>query len=307
MVSSKSRLFNKSLVFGVFIVSPLALIGEEQCPFVVGESFSYISKSEIKKFLNEYPAEKSQFETTEKFQNRQKAHVEKYMPSTSIVATEMDKRSIKYDADNEVFYYTKWLFSNGRYGPKNDLIADTLGVEDWLDKGNLQGITQRIYDEEQITGGFRASNSMGASIDVVEKTYVNATIVGQHVVDKDTMEIKKDKWVLRYYGLGPVEFLESDVSLSEKPGPVHFLPYGAEKAEQFYNGLKTFTAFVVQPPYVLVDSYIYEATFDLPEERYIQNFAIKADILCSAIVDADNNVAQILTPIDGYLEYSYPL
>jgi hypothetical protein len=171
----------------------------------------------------------------------------------------------------------------------------------------LQGITQRIYDNGQITGSFRASNALGASIDVVEKTYVIATIVGHHVVDHDTMEIENGMWVNRYYGLGPVEFLESDVSLSDDPRPVHFLPYGAEKAEQFYNGLQTFTAFVVQPPYVLMDSNTYEATFDLPEERYIKNFVIKADILCSAIADEENNVVQILTPIDGYLEYTHPL
>jgi hypothetical protein len=92
MLSFKFRLLTKISVFGVFLVTPLTLFGEEQCPFVVGESFSYISKSEIEKFLNEIPTEKSQFESTEKFQNRQKNYAEKFMPSTSIVATEMDKK-----------------------------------------------------------------------------------------------------------------------------------------------------------------------------------------------------------------------
>ena len=74
-------------------------------------------------------------------------------------------------------------------------------------------------------------------------------------------------------------------------------------AEKFYNGVQTFTAVDMKSHVILSEIETLPAHSDVREDRTINNIFIRADIICSSLVDHHGKVAQILKPMIGYIEY----
>ena len=139
-------------------------------------------------------------------------------------------------------------------------------------------------------------------------TYSNVIIYGDHVLDDDTLDlVRRDGGyvkVKKYYGYEPVVTLEAENILGDMGNqPYHVLAYDINHAEKFFNGAQTYTAADMRSPVVLSGTRTIPATFDLPQERTINNVVIKANIICSSLVDHQGKVAQILTPLVGFMEY----
>ena len=137
-------------------------------------------------------------------------------------------------------------------------------------------------------------------------TYTNITIYGDHIFDDyDTLKRRnsKDYSVERYYGYEPVDILEDENFSSNWFRPFHILPYDINDAEKFYNGVQTFTAVDMKSHVILSEIKTLPENSDVREERTINNIFIRADIICSSLVDHHGKVAQILTPMIGYIEY----
>jgi len=81
------------------------------------------------------------------------------------------------------------------------------------------------------------------------------------------------------------------------------LPYDINDAEKFYNGVQTFTAVDMKSPVIFSEVETRPANSDFREDRTINNILIRADIICSSLVDHHGKVAQVLTPMIGYVEY----
>jgi len=300
--------FKTVILSSMIFTTPAVAENLDQCPFVVGESFEAISKSNFSELINSFPKEKSQFETTEKFKERQKTHLESSIPQLAILATEMDRDQLLYNADEEYFYYDDFLLSNGRYTPDGDLIAELFNLESRFDYMDLQGINHIVFNSRTETGSYEASNAMGASVTVTEVLYSNVTIYGDHVLDGDTMQLVKRDGdyvkVQKYYGYEPVVTLEAENFFGDmENGPYHVLPYKINNAEKFFNGVQTYTAVDMRSPVILSETEKIPATINVPEERTISNVVIKADIVCSSLVDHQGKVAQILKPLIGFMEY----
>ena len=300
--------FKTVILSSMIFTTPAVAENLDQCPFVVGESFEAISKSNFSELINSFPKEKSQFETTEKFKERQKTYLENSMPPLAILATEMDRDKLRYNADEGYFYYNDYLLSNGRYGPNGDIITELFNLQDSFEYMDLQGIKHVVLQGRSETGSYEASNASGASISVTEVSYSNVIIYGDHVLDGDTLDlVKRDGEyvkVQKYYGYEPVVTLEAENILGDMVNePYHVLPYDINHAEKFFNGVQTYTAVDMGSPVILSDTQKIPATFDLPEERTLNNVVIKADIICSSLVDHQGKVAQILTPLVGFMEY----
>ena len=161
----------------------------------------------------------------------------------------------------------------------------------------LQGISHLVFRERKVTSDFFL---------VPRVTYNNIKIYGKHIFDDyDTYKRRngKDYSVERYYGYEPVDILEDETSSSNWFKPFHILPYDINDAEKFYNGVQTFTAVDMKSPVIFSEVKTWPANSDFREDRTINNILIKADIICSSLVDHHGKVAQVLTPMIGYVEY----
>ena len=161
----------------------------------------------------------------------------------------------------------------------------------------LQGISHLVFRERKVTSDFFL---------VPRVTYNNIKIYGEHIFDDYDIYKRrngKDYSVERYYGYEPVDILEYEIYGMTKPTPYHILPYDIHDAEKFYNGVQTFTAVDMKSPVILSGIRTLPANSYVREDRTINNIAIRADIICSSIVDHQGKVAQILAPLIGYIEY----
>ena len=107
----------------------------------------------------------------------------------------------------------------------------------------------------------------------------------------------------RYYGYERVDFWEEETFSTNWFRPFHILPYDINDAEKFYNGVQTFTAVDMKSPVIFLEGKTLRANSDVREDRTINNILIRADIICSSLVDHHGKVAQILTPMTGYIEF----
>ena len=161
----------------------------------------------------------------------------------------------------------------------------------------LQGISHLVFRERKVTRDFFL---------VPGVTYNNIKIYGKHIFDYyDTYKRRngKDYSVERYYGYEPVDILEDETSSFNWFRPFHILPYDINDAKKFYNGVKTFTAVDMKSHVILSEIETLPAHSDVREDRTINNIFIRADIICSPLVDHHGKVAQILKPMIGYIEY----
>ena len=161
----------------------------------------------------------------------------------------------------------------------------------------LQGISHLVFGERKVTSDFFL---------VPRVTYNNIKIYGEHIFDDyDTYKIRngKDYSVERYYGYEPVDVFEYETFGNKWFRPFHILPYDINEAEKFYNGVQTFTAVNMKSPVIFSEVKTLPANSDVREDRTVNNIFIRADIICSSLVDHHGKVAQILTPMIGYIEY----
>ena len=287
--------FKILLVTCMVFIKPALAEEVDQCPFVLGESVEAVSRARLQELANNFPIKKSQFEPTEKFKARQERSVKDAIPSFAILPTETDRESLFYNADKEYFFYTDYFFSSARYvfdGPVGELFnVDEDSVR------YLQGISHLVFGERKVTSDFFL---------VPRVTYNNIKIYGEHIfVDYDTYKIRngKDYSVERYYGYEPVDVFEYETFGNKWFRPFHILPYDINEAEKFYNGVQTFTAVDMKSPVIFSEVKTLPANSDVREDRTVNNILIRADIICSSLVDHHGKVAQILTPMIGYIEY----
>ena len=161
----------------------------------------------------------------------------------------------------------------------------------------LQGISHVVFGERKVTSDFFLAPKV---------TYNNVKIYGEHIFDDyDTYKTRNGKKysVERYYGYEPVDFLEEEIFSTNWFRPFHILPYDINDAEKFYNGVQTFTAVDMKSPVIFLEVKTLRANSDVREDRTINNILIRADIICSSLVDHHGKVAQILTPMTGYIEF----
>ena len=287
--------FKILLVTCMVFIKPALAEEVDQCPFVLGESVEAVSRARLQELANNFPIKKSQFEPTEKFKARQERSVKDAIPSFAILPTETDRESLFYNADKEYFFYTDYFFSSARYvfdGPVGELFnVDEDSVR------YLQGISHLVFGERKVTSDFFL---------VPRVTYNNIKIYGEHIFDDyDTYKIRngKDYSVERYYGYEPVDVFEYETFGNKWFRPFHILPYDINEAEKFYNGVQTFTAVDMKSPVIFSEVKTLPANSDVREDRTVNNILIGADIICSSLVDHHGKVAQILTPMIGYIEY----
>ena len=289
--------FKILLVTCMVFIKPALAEEVDQCPFVLGESVEAVSRARLQELANNFPIKKSQFEPTEKFKARQERSVKDAIPSFAILPTETDRESLFYNADKEYFFYTDYFFSSARYvfdGPVGKLFnVDEDSVR------YLQGISHLVFGERKVTSDFFL---------VPRVTYNNIEIYGEHIFDNhDTIKTRNGKRysVDRYYGYEPVDILEDENCCIKLKlfRPFHILPYDINDAEKFYNGVQTFTAVDMKSPVIFSEVETMPANSDFREDRTINNILIRADIICSSLVDHHGKVAQILTPMIGYIEY----
>ena len=267
----------------------------DQCPFVLGESVEAVSRARLQEFANTFPIKKSQFEPTAKFKARQERSVKNAIPYFAILPTEMRRERLYYNADEEYFFYTDYFFSGGKYVPYRP-VGELFNVDEESEP-HLQGIAHSVFIERKVTSDFFL---------VPRVTYNNIKIYGEHIFDNhDTIKTRNGKRysVDRYYGYEPVDILEDETSSTNRFRPFHILPYDINDAEKFYNGVQTFTAVDMKSPVIFSEVKTWPANSDFREDRTINNILIKADIICSSLVDHHGKVAQVLTPMIGYVEY----
>jgi hypothetical protein len=161
----------------------------------------------------------------------------------------------------------------------------------------LQGISHSVFIERKVISDFFL---------VPRVSYNNVTIYGEHIFDDyDTYKRRNGKRysVERYYGYEPVGILEDETFFIKRFRPFHILPYEINDAEKFYNGVQTFTAVDMKSPVIFSEVETLPENSDVREDRTINNILIRADIVCSSSVDHHGKVAQVLTPMIGYIEF----
>jgi hypothetical protein len=221
--------------------------------------------------------------------------VKNAIPSFAILPTETLRDELYYNADEEYFFYTDQFFSGGKYVP-SDPVGELFNVDEESEP-HLQGIAHSVFIERKVTSDFFL---------VPRVTYNNIKIYGEHIFDNhDTIKTRNGKRysVDRYYGYEPVDILEDETFFTKLFRPFHILPYDINDAEKFYNGVQTFTAVDMKSPVIFSEVKTWPANSDFREDRTINNILIKADIICSSLVDHHGKVAQVLTPMIGYVEY----
>jgi len=295
-----------SLFIGLATISNAS---SDTCPFEIGKPVKSLNKSDVWNLINNFPNKKSQFETKEAFKSKQiNLLSELGFSETLVFETMIDRNMLSYVAEEQIFHYNDFLFSNGSYGPSDELKRQVLGLEDQYGY-DMHGLTHRIYDKRTVLDTYTATSMSGAAYKVDKVEYMNASVFDDHVYDEDAQTLKKIsgtyKSVMRYYGYGPVEakMIKTIYSDEMMLFPVHTVSIPMDAAEQFFNSARTYTAVKLEAPFILSDSYVREPKVDLLEERLITNYALKANIVCSALTDGDKKVVQVLTPLDGYFEY----
>jgi len=289
--------FKILLVTCMMFTKPALAEEVDQCPFVLGESVEAVSRARLQEFANTFPLKKSQFEPTAKFKARQERSVKNAIPSFVILPTETLRDELYYNADEEYFFYTDQFFSGGKYVPYRP-VGELFNVDEESEP-HLQGIAHSVFIERKVTSDFFL---------VPRVTYNNIKIYGEHIFDNhDTIKTRNGKRysVDRYYGYEPVDILEDETCCIKLKlfRPFHILPYDINDAEKFYNGVQTFTAVDMKSPVIFSEVETWPANSDFREDRTINNILIKADIICSSLVDHHGKVAQVLTPMIGYVEY----
>lgn len=306
-----SKVIHSILSVGLTLISvDGAHAQSNECPLKVGESIANVSIVTIQDLLEVLPISKSEFETQEIFNQKQAAFLaENNLLDVRVFETVADRSRLKYVAEEEVFYFDDYLFSNGYYGPSSDLKTEILELTGRYDYQNAQGISHRVYDNVELLETYVATFGTGAVLEVPKVQYVNVTIFGDHELDEDALTIDTSsfpmKKIRRYYGYEPVqEVLAPDENGKMVNEVLHSVAVPIEDARTFSEQMQTFTVARLTPPYFATNSYIYEPELSNPEERVISNYAIRADIICSALVNSGGTVASILTPMSGYLEYA---
>jgi len=161
----------------------------------------------------------------------------------------------------------------------------------------LQGIAHLVFAERKVTSDFFL---------VPRVTYNNIKIYGEHIFDDyDTYKRRNGKLysMERYYGYEPVDIFEYEIFGNKRFRPFHILPYDINDAEKFYNGVQTFTAVDMKSPVIFSEVKTKPANSDVRADRTINNILIRDDIICSSLVDHHGKVAQLLTPMTGYIEF----
>jgi hypothetical protein len=221
--------------------------------------------------------------------------VKNAIPSFAILPTEMRRERLYYNADEEYFFYADYFFSSASYVPDRS-VGELFNVDEDSEL-YLQGISHSVFIERKVTSDFFL---------VPRVTYNNVKIYGEHIFDDyDTYKRRngKDYSVERYYGYEPVDILEDETSSTNRFRRFHILPYDINDAEKFYNGVQTFTAVDMKSPVIFLEIETMPANSVVREDRTINNILIRADIICSSLVDHHGKVAQVLTPMIGYIEF----
>ena len=67
--------------------------------------------------------------------------------------------------------------------------------------------------------------------------------------------------------------------------------------------MQTLTAVDMKSPVIFSEIETLPANSDVREDRTINHMLIRADIICSSLVDHHGKVAQVLKPMIGYIEF----
>ena len=269
----------KKLMIG--LIGLIGFIGEinsgsaQICKSYVDKTIDPTSYEDVEKLLSKVPLKKGEFETTVDFDSRIET-ISSTWPESFLIDYSLNKKYLKYDADNQTMTLEQFAFSNigfnysvlFEYGkpPYDKIDVDTSRHGD-----NLQIV---VSQTETSTGSYEATNSMGASISVELKERLTKVILDRAA--------KQDE--------------EMFVNLEDPFDPVDVIKLPPKNAKILKENAKAAVLIFPKKPYFAKGvSGRWEPTFERPTDIQESGVVIIADIQCAFLLDGNDKVVSAYT------------
>ncbi len=258
------------------LIASLASNAYGQCPVVSGDNVKIQSPESVWTALQAADLEKGEFETTAQFEAR-KAQANITPIDMAIIQTTVDRKDIKYDADNSQFTIVVYAWDNIGINWSEALSpAKSKGLE-YGYYGN-HGIVLKQID----TFGkqYQASNAYGASTTVTEMTETSYA-----VFDRKSDLMGGPKWVTDFETQTKIAGTEITVD-----APAVGVPVPINRAKIIKDKLNV--AIAVRPKGIKAVEGLgsFSATISNPYDKREVNRTVIADILCAIITDGSGKV-----------------
>lgn len=152
-----------AIIFSLFVLTSSDFVSAECVQ--VGDTIEFVN---IKTYIDHFSSidmEKNEFETLSEYKNRINAEAEKIDLKGILIETAKDLEQLKYDVENQRFYFNSYFFSNSRYSFVTNSLESSGKFEKLIYSNQVAYLSVGPTDRTSL-GAYQAQNAMGASFTV---------------------------------------------------------------------------------------------------------------------------------------------
>jgi hypothetical protein len=275
----------KIIIFSLFVFAV--------CPFVSAESVRVgdtIKFVDIKKYIDHFSSiemEKDEFETLNEYKNRINTEAEKVDLKGILIETSKDIEQLKYDVENQRFYFNSYFFGNSTYSFVSQSLKNSGKFEGSVSLDQVAYLSVGPSNTIPL-GDYQAQNAMGASFTVQKKKAHRVLLVAYR--DRNN-RYKRD--------FPSVILLDEGQDPEEKyvTRKIAYLEMRREKAKIIKDNLKTGVMVDFVYPYYVNGKYKITPTFGNPNDVLVTSDNFLVSFKCGFITDPNGEVLKVVKTI----------
>lgn len=280
-----AKRFLKIMIFSLFVFAV--------CPFVsaecvrVGDSVKFV---DIKKYIDHFSSidmEKDEFESMVEYKNRINTEANKVDLKGVLIETSKDLKQLKYDLENQRFYFNGYFFGNSTYSFVKYSLQDSEQFEKFIDWTQVAYLP--VVSTDKSLGAYQAQNAMGANFTVQKKIAHRAFLVSYR--DKDNKFFDEFQNVI---------LLDEGQDPEEKyltPKKIAYLSMGREMARSIKDNLKTGVVVDFVYPYYVSGKRRIDPTIKNRNDVLVISDNFLVSFKCGFITDPNDKVLKVVKTI----------
>lgn len=275
----------KIIIFSLFVFTVSPFVSAECVR--VEDTIKFV---DIKNYIDHFSSiemEKDEFETLIEYKNRINAEAAKINLKGVLIETSKDLERLKYEAENQRFYFDSYFFSNSNYAFVSQSLKNSEKFEKLLFRNQVAYLSVGPSDSTHL-GDYQAQNAMGASFTVHKKKAQRVFLVAYR--DRNN----------RYKSDFPsVILLDEGQDPEEKyiNRKIAYLKMKREMARTIKDKLKTGVMVDFVYPYYINGKYIISPTTKNPNDVLVTSDNFLVSFKCGFITDQNDKVLKVVKTI----------
>jgi hypothetical protein len=279
------RGFLKIIVFSLFIFTLSPFVSAECVR--VGDTINFV---DIKKYIDHFSSinmEKDEFETLIDYKNKIDTEAEKIDLKGILIETSKDLERLKYEAENQRFYFDSYFFSNSSYSFVNRTLKNSGKFENLLFGDQVAYLSVGPTDRTSL-GDYQAQNALGANF-TVQKSIAHRIFLVSYRDRNNRFKSDFPSVILLDEGQDPEEkYITRNIA---------YLNMKKEIARVIKDNLKTGVMVDFVYPYYVNGKYKISPTIDNPNNVLVTSDNFLVSFKCGFITDPNGKVLKVVKTI----------